>query len=81
MSVNNTYRGVCALAGCHSFAFLTFDVEDILSWLAEVDDGGGALALEDGPWTFMPARGLEGYAKCSDDDSELTLRVYVYTPL
>jgi hypothetical protein len=37
------------------------------SSLAEVEDGRGALAIEDGPCTFTETSGLLGYSKCSDD--------------
>lgn len=78
MCVNNTYRGVCALAGCHDFALLTFDVDNVLlvlfSQLAELEEGRGALAVVDGPCTFTEVRGLLGYLKCSDD-SQVIQRV------
>ena len=34
--------------------------------LADVEDDGGGLAIEDGLCTFIEARGLLGYSKCSD---------------
>jgi hypothetical protein len=62
---------------------LTFDVEaveDVLLalffWLAEVEGGGGALAIEDGPWTFTEARGLRGYSNWLGDSQISQARLH-----